>query len=917
MLRLLLALLGVTAFAVVGTARAVTPAEDPFARVDSLRERRDIRGAIAVLDSLERSGRSHGDAALVRRACLTRGITRLDVGDGRQAEPDLRNAAAQAKAAHDSTTFRMARGWLGTALMYQGRFDAATAQYERAIPLHVAAGDRNFEAWARTGWSYCRLQMGALAAGRDGYAAATQTFREIHEPHGELTALVGLGIAHLQLGEFADAQAINRQVLERSRALGNPVVEAQAWNNLGAIEFQQGDPAIAIEHYRQAIEIHTRTGELREILTSHHNVAVAMMELGRWDDAAAILDSALAACEGNGMLEARARLLHQLGHVRLLQGRPREALACARQSLQGSDELSIELKARALGDEARALLALGRPAEALHLLESQARGLAPGLGVRDRTDLDVILAEAWSATGRPDEALVRLRQADREAAAAGMVSRRLHPLAAAARCQVALGDTVGALATLREAARVWELQRAVPADPEWRAERGARGREVFAGLARLQLAGELRNERRVRAVFDEIQRFQGRTLAERILGPRPDTLDAGRGITVAEVQKRLLGPGDLLLDAFVGADVSVLFAITRNRCRAVVLPGEDELAPRLRDLRDVLGTPGAGDDGLTLSATAGRAVGEWLLGDVRDLVANSRRILFVPDGPLNMVPLSVLELRVGTGTLRLSEREIAVLPSAALLAIVRRDGGPNPDPARVRVLDGSKGADGRDLPGARREMQGLVRRFAEVSVAGVGSPPESGLAAASVVHVAGHAEVDDQRPWRSSFALGNDRHGQPVRLSAADVAMRRLHARLAVLAGCRSAGGRVLSGEGVQGLTAAFMGAGVPCVVASLWPVDDAATQRLVTSFYESLARGRTAGAALVEAQRLVRGRVSTQHPFYWAGFVVVGDPDVTVPLRARRHWPAAAIALVPLLLLLWWVAVNRRPRIPVPAAGL
>src|SRR5262245_37119028 len=177
MRRLLLALLGITALAVVETPRAAAPtADDPFARVDTLRERHDIRGAIALLDSLERDGRSRGDAARARHACLTRGITRLDVGDGRSAERDLRSALAAGLAASDTSTYRLANGWLATALMYQGRFDAAKVQYERAIPLHVAAGDRNLEAWGRAGWSYCRLQMGALAEGRDGYSDAVRTF---------------------------------------------------------------------------------------------------------------------------------------------------------------------------------------------------------------------------------------------------------------------------------------------------------------------------------------------------------------------------------------------------------------------------------------------------------------------------------------------------------------------------------------------------------------------------------------------------------------------------------------------------------------------------------------------------------------------------------------------------------------------
>jgi hypothetical protein len=93
------------------------------------------------------------------------------------------------------------------------------------------------------------------------------------------------------------------------------------------------------------------------------------------------------------------------------------------------------------------------------------------------------------------------------------------------------------------------------------------------------------------------------------------------------------------------------------------------------------------------------------------------------------------------------------------------------------------------------------------------------------------------------------------------------------------------------------MGAGIPAVVASLWRVDDRATERLVTALYSELARGRSVAASLRSAQERVRRDTATAAPFYWAGFVVVGDPDVTVTLRTRPPWAlwlmvAASIAL-------------------------
>jgi hypothetical protein len=119
-----------------------------------------------------------------------------------------------------------------------------------------------------------------------------------------------------------------------------------------------------------------------------------------------------------------------------------------------------------------------------------------------------------------------------------------------------------------------------------------------------------------------------------------------------------------------------------------------------------------------------------------------------------------------------------------------------------------------------------------------------------------------------------------------------------VLASCLSVGGPVVSGEGVIGLTGAFLSAGVPAIVATLWPVDDRATEQLMRRFYAGLSRGLTASAALREAQRSLRDEPRTGHPFYWAGFVLVGNPEITAR-PARRTGPDAMGAVAGILALL------------------
>ena len=111
-------------------------------------------------------------------------------------------------------------------------------------------------------------------------------------------------------------------------------------------------------------------------------------------------------------------------------------------------------------------------------------------------------------------------------------------------------------------------------------------------------------------------------------------------------------------------------------------------------------------------------------------------------------------------------------------------------------------------------------------------------------------------------------------LSVLDVFRMSVPADLAVLSACETARGRVARGEGIVGLTRAFMFAGAPRVLGSLWKVDDEATRALMESFYAARAAGRPTATALREAQAHVRGQAKWQHPAYWAAWQLWGRGD-------------------------------------------
>ncbi len=111
-------------------------------------------------------------------------------------------------------------------------------------------------------------------------------------------------------------------------------------------------------------------------------------------------------------------------------------------------------------------------------------------------------------------------------------------------------------------------------------------------------------------------------------------------------------------------------------------------------------------------------------------------------------------------------------------------------------------------------------------------------------------------------------------------------------------------------MSSAFLGAGVPVVLASLWPVEDQVTASLMERFYAELSLGRAPVTALAQAQNTIRSDPTTAHPFHWAGFVVIGDGTALVDLEAKpRPGPMTGFLVAGSLLIVLVLVVRPRFR--------
>ena len=273
-----------------------------------------------------------------------------------------------------------------------------------------------------------------------------------------------------------------------------------------------------------------------------------------------------------------------------------------------------------------------------------------------------------------------------------------------------------------------------------------------------------------------------------------------------------------------------------------------------------------------------------LIQPVETLLDKRKLLCIIPDGTLNSLPFAAL-VSPDSGRYLFEDHLLMTSPSAsvflscsenALKKIGQKDenilsvGNPTFDRAAFPDLD--------NLPDAGREAVEVGRNYKSRVVLpenlATKAAIKSYIERSDVIHLALHSKVDDEVPLRSQLLLAKTGETPDSVFYAYEIYNLNLsQARLVVLSSCQSGAGRYYGGEGVSSLARAFIGAGVPLVVASLWPVESSATEMLMVSFHNQRTHGFPTVEALRKAQQeMVHGpSENLRRPYYWAAFTVTG----------------------------------------------
>lgn len=765
------------------------------------------------------------------------GFSLQTIGENQEAINDLNRALSLFGDDDYSRAFTSAA--LGWPLMYLADYEGAMRSFNLALQLSRPSQSVRVEGVALygLGWTYALTGQYELALQK--FSESLKLRQDAKDVRGEALTLTGIGKVEALMGHRERAQVYLNRALERlPKSKANALAEGDILSNLGWVSRSLNEDSVALDYFSRALPL--RRGDPIGEATTLYGISTISQRLGRFGESIVAIEDAVEIIES-----VRMRGLNQKLRLSYFA------------SIQDYYDFYIYLLMRL--DNLRP--GQGYATKALHASER----------ARARSLIDILAENQIDLRrGVDDSLLAAERRIEQELSAA--VGRQYQKLNNPAD---ELSSQVRNLISQRESLR-------------------AQIREASPNYAA-------------------------------IVQPQP--------LTAREIQELVLDDETVLLEYAVGEDESYLWIITVQEISSHRLPGRADIERRARLLNELLlarnqivPQESAAKKRNRITEADARAMmisqelGQILLGPTAGRFAGKRFLLVAP-GVLQYVPFAALIDPGSPPSPLINNHELVVVPSATTIAVLRahiknRIPQPNlvaafgdpvfaasdervaPISSRTRKIRDSAStsrpaAAASVSPTATTFPRLLSSRWEAKQIVSMVSPKNRKLfldfdanrqtATAAdisrfrVLHFATHAIVDNQHPELSGIVLSMvDKTGRSQNgfLSSHEIFDLKLPAELIVLSACRTGLGKEFKGEGLVGLTRAFMYAGAARIVVSIWDVDDKPTSELMVRFYRHMlgsAKLRPA-AALRAAQVEMSQDPRWQSPYFWAAFVLQGE---------------------------------------------
>lgn len=813
---------------------------------------------------------------------------------------------------------------MGGAYLAQGDYSRALDYFQRSLVERQAAGRKDEI-------STTLRDIGATWRSQGDYPKARDYYRKslaIEESLGNKSRISGrlsnIGSAYLDEFNFDLALEYYQKSLKAAQEGSDHEGIAAGFFSIGQVYATQNNYDLALDYYKKGLPASETSGHRK--LTGAILIAMGTVcrEKGDYDQA---LDHYQRSLSTSGSIDVRMGASIDTGYMYYLQGRYDKALEYFRNCLELSKATGEKgMLHGALNLIAVVYCAQGNYAEALSAI-GQAYELARQLRNPDRLyGSRQIAARAYRGLGQTDKA----RQAYDEAIATVEDARnlvagdeqdrqrffqsRVSPYYEMVALLVDQNQINEALAYAERAkARVLlevlqngkiNITKAMTAEEQQRERRlkddlislnSQITNESLRRQADQTRLGDL-NERLKKARLDH-EAFQISLYAAH------SELKTKRG----ESQPFKLDEADALIQdaktAFVEYvvtdDKTYLFAITRSagsskaglKVYSIDIKRK-ALVERAEAFRAQLASR---DIGFRQSA---RDLYDLLLKPAQSDLQGKSQIVIVPDGALWELPFQALQ--PDANRYLIEDAAISYAPSLSVLREMihqrRRPSGKSPlllafgNPALSGETIERARATRRDdklepLPETEKEVRALQALYGTTRsrvYTGANAREDTIKAEAGnadVLHMATHGILNDSSPMYSRVVLSRGDANEDGMLEAWEIMKLDLRAEIVALSACETARGRVSAGEGMIGLTWAFFVAGTPTTVVSQWKVDAAGTSQLMVDFHRNLRTRFSNPRSLMTRAEALRAAAlkmlrseQYKHPFYWAGFIVVGD---------------------------------------------
>ena len=674
------------------------------------------------------------------------------------------------------------------------------------------------------------------------YERALVFARSHNDSYLESTALLNLGAESLSQNRFDETIDRSEAGYRVAKAAGARIPELVMLGNVGWAYYRLGDSEKALALSAESEKAADQLKDVYDQESALTNMGYIYMDERKFDLATTSFQKALLLAEGikaqqdiYDVLRVLARLALRMGDVEKASQYAQQALSIARGSGTHPEQLYPEL--------VQGQIAAQRGDNALAERTFLAVEQDPSCPIFLKWEAEQSLGRLYESENRPDFA-------DREYRAA---------LAAFEQARDAVSPANFQLSFLANASGIYD--------------------DYIHFLV-------------CRGKIDEALRWadygRARTLAED-LGLLANGPDVGPPpLNSREIARRA---HSAILFYRLGEKQSYLWAITAQKTSIFVLPPGPEIEKIVERYRRALSGP---QDLLESANADGQSLYHLLIARAQSLLVGSA-IFIVPDGSLNNLNFETLIAPDANWSAATSSKpklrywiEDVTIANASSLRVLggsKGNAGKNELPhERNLLLIGNSVAPNSEypeLPQAEAQMEGVARHFptAQQRVfsrehANPSAYRDSNPEKYAYIHFVAHGTASRLSPLDSAIVLSSENGGSrengeddSFKLYARDIIRHPLRANLVTISACYSAGERSYSGEGLVGLSWAFLRAGAQNVIAALWDVTDASTELLMNRFYDELEKGSDPETALRTAKLSLLRESKFRNPFYWAPF--------------------------------------------------